>query len=322
MNIKKAAFFISGVLLFIFHGLLFAQEEKEERISQFIEENAICLKCHNNHTFEYYNKYAFKTAKKLMCDNYRIDSALFYESNHWSFACIDCHSSDYEHYPHPEEARMEEAWNCIDCHGYDENYAHYHFEDIELEFQQSAHVNANGENFTCWKCHDPHTYKISARTNENILHTIAYDNSICLNCHADFDQFQLLTNKESIDIFQHHEWLPNRELHFNNIRCIECHTQINDSILVAHLILPKEEAVKRCTECHSQDSRLLSTLYKFQSKEGRSKYGFVNSAILNRAYVIGANRNYVLNKISVLILIGTLGLIILHSILRVIFKRK
>ena len=42
---------------------------------------------------------------------------------------------------------------------------------------------------------------------------------------------------------QTHEWLPNETLHFQNVRCIECHTQINDSILVAHLVLPKEKAL-------------------------------------------------------------------------------
>src|SRR3972149_588894 len=136
--------FISFFIIVLNLTCLFAEEEKEN-ISPFMEENAYCLRCHDNNLFEHFNKYSGKEVKEIMCDNYRIDSALFYESNHWNFSCFDCHSTDYESYPHPEEARMEEIWNCIDCHGYDENFAQYHFEDIEAEFQNSVHFNANEE---------------------------------------------------------------------------------------------------------------------------------------------------------------------------------
>jgi hypothetical protein len=66
------------------------------------------------------------------------------------------------------------------------------------------------------------------------------------------------------------------------------------------LINPVEKAVKKCNECHSQNSMLMSTLYKFQSKEQR-KDGFFNGIILNQSYVIGANRNEYLNILSLLI---------------------
>jgi hypothetical protein len=41
-----------------------------------------------------------------------------------------------------------------------------------------------------------------------------------------------------------HEWLPNQQLHFGSVRCIECHAVIQKDILVAHQIKPKEKAVK------------------------------------------------------------------------------
>ncbi len=317
-------FKISLTLLFVISGKLFSISEEQVFISDYAEDNRVCFNCHGKHAFQENNKFSNTITKRIMCDEYRIDSVKFYKSNHKSFACTDCHSYDYTKYPHSDEARMEETLVCIDCHGYDENFAQYHFEEIEVEFQQSTHFNANEEDFNCWKCHNPHTYKISARTNENILHTIAYDNDICLSCHANFDRFQLLTERESINVIQHHSWLPNQGLHFKNVRCIECHTKINDNILIAHLVLPKDSAVRRCTECHSKDSRLLSTLYKFQSKEARenTKIGFANPFILKESYVIGANRNYVLNRVSITIFIIVMLLISVHVLFRIITKKN
>jgi len=183
----------------------------------------------------------------------------------------------------------------------------------------SIHFKLEEEGFTCWKCHGPHDYKISIRNTSNLKETILYDNNICLRCHSHYDQFQLLSEKEEINILQKHEWLPNQETHFKSVRCIECHTMVNDTILVAHLIKPKEEAVKGCNECHSRNSLLMSSLYKFQSKEQRQD-GFLNGIILNQSYVIGANRNEYLNIISILITGIVLIIIIVHIYFRVIRK--
>jgi hypothetical protein len=217
---------------------------------------------------------------------------------------------------------MESMFTCIDCHGYDEQYARFHFEEIEAEFQQSTHFNATGDAFTCWKCHNPHTYRINIRNSTNINVAIAYDNQICLNCHSDFDRFQLLTDREEIDLIQKHDWLPNQGLHFSKVRCIECHARLNDSLLVAHRIMPKDSAVQRCVECHSQNSRLMSSLYKHQMKENRTQAGFLNAIILNNSFVIGANRNIVLNRISVVIFLTTFGLLLIHLALRMIFNKQ
>ena len=155
------------------------------------------------------------------------------------------------------------------------------------------------------------------RNADDIEKAVLYDNNMCLSCHADFDRFMLLTDREEINVVDSHDWLPNQVAHFRSVRCIECHTAINDSILIAHKILPKTEAVKKCAECHSRDSRLMHSLYKFQVKEER-KAGFANGIIINNAYVIGANQNLILNIISILVF-GLVFLVILfHSILRII----
>ena len=284
--------------------------------SPFYEDNERCFKCHGQNRYEYANESLDRSVKALMFSERIIKRNNFYQSNHKSFSCTDCHSDQYTSFPHSGELRMEQKYNCIDCHGGDEKYAQYHFEEIEKEYQESTHFNLEEEGFTCWKCHNPHSYKINIRNSENIKETIIYDNNICLSCHSNFDHFQLLTNREEISIVKTHEWLPNQAVHFQNVRCIECHTKINNDILVSHMIQPKENAVRRCNECHSQNSILMTTLYKFQSKEKR-RAGFFNGIILNESYVIGANRNEFLNLVSIIILLLTMGGIGIHIILRI-----
>jgi NAD-dependent SIR2 family protein deacetylase len=105
------------------------------------------------------------------------------------------------------------------------------------------------------------------------------------------------------------------------VRCIECHTQINNNIPVSHLIEPKDQAVKLCNECHSKNSILMATLYKFESKEQR-RGGFFNGIILNASYVIGANRNEYLNLISLVIFVVVIVVIVIHIIFRIRNKRN
>jgi hypothetical protein len=317
----------AGLLVFSTCGLrtLSAKEVPDSLLNSFrlvndyVDDNEECFRCHGESKYELPNKETGRIVTRHMCRDHMILRKDFYSSNHKSFACLDCHSYEYKDFPHPLEPRLEKPFECIDCHGGDPAYASYHFEEIEKEFKQSVHYLANPEEFTCWKCH-PHSYHISIRNTENLEATIAYDNSICLSCHGNFDEFELLTDREGINIIQTHSWLPNQALHFSKVRCIECHTKINDSILVAHLVLPKEKAVRRCNECHSKNSLLMATLYKFQSKEARSEYGFLNAVVINNAYVIGANRNYFLNVISVFIFAMTFLGIVVHLLFR--FKNK
>jgi hypothetical protein len=285
-------------------------------VSPFSADNERCLKCHGQGKYEYTNKNLGREIKALMCSERIVNREEFYRSNHKSFSCTDCHSDQYTTFPHPGELRMEQKYNCIDCHGGDEKFAKYHFEEIDTGYRLSIHFKLEPDGFSCWKCHNPHTYKINIRNSDNIKETILYDNSICLSCHANFDRFQLLTDRKEISILKTHVWLPNQAVHFQNVRCIECHAKINNNILVSHLIRPKEEAVKLCNECHSQNSILMATLYKFKSKEQR-RAGFFNGIILNESYVIGANRNEYLNIVSLIIFVFIIGVIIVHIIFRV-----
>ena len=271
--------------------------------------NRYCLNCHANAFYLLLNNENGKVYKKMMCTNCLIDTSDFARCNHRKFQCISCHSDGFKIFPHSEKSRFEEIASCIECHSGDSVAVVYKFDLIEADYEKSVHATKHAENFSCWMCHDAHTYKVKATT-------IEYDNSICLSCHANTRRYNLILDKHNPNIIQKHDWLPNQRIHFQNVRCIECHARVNDSILVAHNIQPKSKAVKRCVECHSTNSLLRQTLYKYQSKEQISNNGFFNAVILNKSYVIGANRNYFLNVVSVVIFVIILLGIAIHIYLR------
>jgi hypothetical protein len=300
-------------------GAIDAQNKPKKETIDF---NENCLKCHGQSKYKYQNPESGSEVTKRMYAETIINRTEFYDSNHKTFKCTDCHSEEYGTFPHAGNLRMESKYACIDCHGGDETYAKFKFEKIEAEFHESVHSTKHSEDFNCWMCHNPHSYKISVRSNDKIKDIVAYDNAICLNCHADISNYQMLTDKVNPNILKKHEWLPNQALHFKNVRCIECHARTNDSILVAHNIQPKAKAVRRCVECHSTNSILMASLYKYKVQEGRSKAGFYNGVIMNEGYVIGANRNYYLGILS-LIMFGCVAAgILIHASLRILKRKK
>jgi len=302
---------------------LYTPEEIIVDLSEYpySENNQKCFQCHGQSKYTYENTEMGGMVNRRMYTELIISPNDFYLSNHKTFRCTDCHSDEYETFPHPGYLRMEYQYTCLDCHEYDEKYAHFHFEEINTEFEESVHSTKHSEDFTCWMCHDPHSYRINARTNENIQETIIYDNTICLDCHSDYRNFQLLTDSERPNLIQSHDWLPNQETHITYVRCIECHTRKeSDSTLIAHNILPKEEALRNCTECHSANSELLATLYKYEAEEIRSVDGFIRSITTSASAVIGACRNKALNIISMAIFAGIILGISFHIILRITKK--
>ena len=294
--------------------------KKEKPANQI--ENEKCLSCHSNTKFSYENTVTSQKVKHKMEPGNIINPDLFYASNHKNFKCTDCHSEDFKVWPHSAEVRMEEKNSCIDCHGGDEQYAKFHFDKIIKEFALSVHAQKHKEDFNCWTCHEPHSYKISARRDSVTKNVIAYDNNICLSCHNNINRFSLISDKPKPNIIDKHDWLPNQSRHFQNVRCIECHARAADSLLVAHNIQPKEKAVKLCVECHSKNSILMESLYHYnRSKINATSLGFDNEIILNSSYVIGANRNAYLNVISLIIIGLIFSGILLHITLRILHKK-
>ncbi len=306
-------FFLLGFATFF--SLAFSQTsvtvgKMEESNKDTLSGNRYCLMCHASAFYTLRDNETGKIYRKTMCTNCIIDTLDFAKCNHHRFQCISCHSDDFKVFPHSRKSRFEEIASCIECHSVDSIAVAYKFDLIDVDYQMSVHATKHAKNFNCWMCHDAHSYRVKATT-------IEYDNSICLSCHANIRKYNLILNKRNPNIIEKHEWLPNQQLHFQNVRCIECHAMVNDSILIAHNIQPKSKAVKRCVECHSTNSLLRQTLYKYQSKEQISNNGFFNAVILNKSYVIGATRNYFLNVASVIIFIIILIGMFIHIYLRI-----
>lgn len=291
-------------------------------LAQEPADNQKCLKCHGQVFYEYFNEWTEQTERKTMNPFYHVDSIRMMGSVHNAFSCTDCHSPEYETFPHSGELRMEQKYSCMDCHGGDETFAKFNFEGIEAAFMESVHYSNSNERFNCWMCHDPHGYQLAQREQESIKDVVHLSNQMCISCHTDQFEFGLLTNKAPSDLRAIHSWLPNQAHHFTKVRCVDCHTNVQEELLVSHKILPKAEAVKNCVKCHTGNSLLMESLYAHRVKESREESGFVNATILNEGYVIGANRNRTLNIVSIVIFGLTVIGLCIHFILRLILLKK
>jgi hypothetical protein len=133
-------------------------------------------------------------------------------------------------------------------------------------------------------------------------------------------EFKLVSGRENPELVQIHEWLPNQDLHFEQVRCIECHTEVIDGLMVSHHIQKKEQAVRNCVECHSANSMLKASLYKYQNLQEQSEEGGLRAVISNESYVIGSQQIPVLKTLSIIIFALTLMVIMIHGIFRVLKK--
>ncbi len=309
-------FLILNILLSITYGYVHAQSYYDNA------QHHQCLKCHSNQSYTFHNDLMDTEMRRLMNPYYILDTVAIKSGVHHAFDCTDCHSYEYATYPHVASLKLEPMNTCLDCHGGDEAFATYQFERINEEFQKSVHYQVYGEGFSCSKCHSQHTYMATARTSSDVLQIVDYSNKMCLSCHNDMKKYQMVAGHENPKLVQVHGWLPNQELHFSHVRCIECHTLVSDSLMVSHNILPKEQALRNCVECHTADSRLKASLYKYQNIQARSGKGILGNVIANESYVIGTQQVPLLKLLSYIIFILTLIGILVHGIFRIIKKSK
>lgn len=280
-----------------------------------------CLKCHANQSYTFHNDLTGKEDKRLMNPYYILDTVAIAQGNHKSFDCTDCHSAEYATYPHLATLKLAPMNSCLDCHGGDATYATFKFEKIQEEFKKSIHYKAYGDNFTCSKCHSQHTYKTMARTSNNVLDIVAYDNQMCLSCHNNMKKYKMVSGHDNPQLVAVHSWLPNQELHFNHVRCIECHTAVDDSLMVSHDILPKDKAVRKCDECHSANSKLKASLYKYRNLQKRAENKGIDAVLSNESYIIGTHQIPILKLLSIIIFVSILIGIVTHSIFRILKKK-
>jgi len=296
-----------------------AYDDKHPPIDPEIQQ---CLDCHGNYRYTLTDPEFGETVVLKMYDELRIDPIEYLTAAHGKFICTDCHSPDYETHPHPISVKFEYQNTCLDCHANDEHSLKFNFDKIEEEFQLSIHGDHFIENFSCWSCHNPHTYRLTTREGGRIADIVAFNNAMCLECHGDISHYAVLIERQLTHMLSKHEWLPNQSLHFRKIRCIDCHAAVHEDLLVAHHVLPASESVRNCVECHSTNSILMGSLYKHKTVERRNRFGFFNAEITTDAYIIGANRNFYFNVASAvvfgLVIIG----IAIHAILRYIHFRQ
>jgi thiosulfate reductase cytochrome b subunit len=268
-----------------------------------------CLVCHSNEHL------AMRNADGTVQGLY-VEPDAYFKSVHGKLTCAKCHG-DLGVGPH---ADGKLPWHsCLDCHLQPNGIRREQFQQISEEYARSYHARTLGDRFSCFSCHDPHTFNITLRRTD-VPQTIERDNGICIACHRNPERFGLLTDRPLPDLPTIHAWLPSTELHWKHVRCVECHTPNTNSF--NHEILDHTKAERKCVACHSTNSILLTKLYSHRVAETRTKGGFLYSVVFNDAYIIGMTRNVILDHIVLTILCLMLLAFTAHAGGRWVTRRK
>jgi hypothetical protein len=271
--------------------------------------NAECFACHTEAGLKNPPQPGLDLAK---LKETLLEPEVFKGSNHGHMECKQCHGQGYAKYPHAQGAR-DLISPCEECHA-------VQVMKIEAQFEASVHAKRLADKFTCNTCHDPHIALVAVKLGDP-RKIVAQDNHMCLECHNSdlaFAQFAPEENekkKKRPDLDRIHAWLPNTRLHWEAVRCVECHTPVAKTL--SHEIVDKEKAEKHCVSCHTANTALAARLYRHLAKEEQQKYGFVNSVILSNSYVVGATRHPVLDAIVIGLAVATLLAVLVHGAIRV-----
>lgn len=281
----------------------------------FAGSNEDCFRCHKSETLQLID---FETG---LINSYHVSPEKFNSSNHKNLKCINCHTGNYDKWPHKDS--IINKLNCVSCHSGETNFimnnpdfkdkfSEISIKEINDEFEKSIHFKKFGDKFDCFSCHDPHSFQRNRTPSKT---KILNDNKMCLNCHDTENNRSELYNTSMPELELSHEWLPNKNIHWESVRCIDCHSSYEETNL-SHFIMKKESAVKNCESCHSKNSKLMSKLYKHEHKESKQKLGFINGTLINNAYVIGSTRNVIMDNLSFIIFGITFIGIFTHGFLR------
>jgi hypothetical protein len=260
-----------------------------------VADNRLCLRCHAMATLGYRDP-----ATGAVID-LAVDPHAFTGSVHGTLACTECHDPGYRDYPHPHALAATRP-DCVGCHERLKDAAErtYRFTSIDAEYQRSIHATSDqaaARGFGCHSCHDPHAFQVS-QVGKPIGAVVHDDNRVCRSCHEGPDR----------PLAAHHAWLPERERHWEQVRCLDCHTPVRaDEGPVSHEVRQATQANRDCVGCHSRESRLLERLYRYRSGEDLATRGWINLAVFNEAYVVGMSRSDTLDRLG----LGVLGLTIL-----------
>ncbi|MFA6570239.1 MAG: hypothetical protein WCT77_03295 [Bacteroidota bacterium] len=260
-----------------------------------INQERLCLSCHLN------NPNQTKYSKSLINYEKSVHGSALLKGRQEAAACIDCHGS---HNLQKAEAPLSRVNHfkvpelCGKCHFY-----------IAREYTTSTHGLAlkrgDRDAPACTYCHGEHGISpipnVPQRVYEEtqIKHSTVVRNKMvyCVGCHADV---QMMSQHNLSTVTKAHDWIPSKATHWETVRCVDCHSSYEPPNL-SHNILPPEKTIKKCEECHTQNSILLTKLYKHEKQRSREKYGFINGTLLSDAYVVGTTRNVFLDTFSVVI---------------------
>jgi len=276
----------------------------------------LCLSCHLNNP-----NIQSKFAKTLLNFEKSVHGAAILRGKNEAPGCVDCHGVHDLTKTEAPNSRINQKNVpnvCGKCHI---SIAQEYASSIHGIGLQKGMKDAPG----CTFCHGEHNIlplpEVPTRVFEQThikKSTIVRNKMVyCIVCHAD----EKLMKKYNISTVQKaHDWLPNQQTHWETVRCVDCHSSYAPPNL-SHNILSPERTVKKCEQCHNENSLLMSKLYKHEKKQSREKFGFINGTLLSDAYVIGTTKNVFLDAISLFLFGMTLLGIFLHGFLRWYFKR-
>ncbi len=241
--------------------------------------------------------------------------ALYQQSDHQRLACTKCHNEGYDEHPHAEDAK-ESTSTCTDCHSKKADL-------IESQFEQSVHAKL-ADTMTCPVCHNPHAMRVADKQNDP-ARIVAQDNQVCLACHDSDEKFARFApdKKQRPKIDAIHAWLPNTQLHWKAVRCVECHTpEVGAKDMLSHQILSKDKAERNCLACHGANSTLNVRLYRHLAQEEQQRFGFANSVILSNSYVVGTTRHPLLDTLVLASFAAMILGLLVHGLGRFFTQRK
>ena len=263
-----------------------------------------CQECHGIADWEINDPVAKRTVYLSVATD------AYLQSSHGSLGCRACHDRGYDGPPPHFGPRGTPLYQCVSCHEKDSAVRWLDFPARKSDLLKSAHAKTNQGRLDCHTCHDPHTFR-PINDSKDALHRIARSNAICLDCHsaglarhARFDQS---------DVSSAHAGFPNYENHLRKVKCVACHTADPNS--THHDITSKDQAVRECVKCHAPTSSLLDIVYGPQRAEQ-------TNSLAEDAYVIGAARSPALERLSIVAFLALVGLIALHSLVRIVHSLR
>lgn len=235
--------------------------------------------------------------------------------------CVDCHGGHNLHKSEmlePKVHKYKVPNICSKCHV-----------AVSAEYKSSIHgislLKKDMDTPGCTYCHGEHNPKPipyvpnSVFQETKIKREVVIKNKMiyCISCHSNET---LMKKNGRKTIAAAHNWLQNRERHWEVLRCVDCHSS-SDAHSLSHNILPKSKTPRNCEDCHEQNSVLMTKMYKQKKIMAREKSGIIAGILNSTAYVNGTTRNLFLEIVTFVIIGLTIFAALFHTMLRIYFRR-